>query len=108
MKKIALVVLACASLTSAGCSILPGAAFDVGVCTAGKLAPKIAEIKAKVYTCIQTSNYGPCLDFLAKEVGPDIVLCAVREFTGVGATPTTDPNARERARAYLDSKGVKS
>lgn len=106
MKLLAALVATFVLLAAPSCSLL-APSFDVGVCTAGKLGPQMAAIKAEVGTCIGTADYFPCLESLAKRVGDAVVICTVRQFTGVGATPTTDPNKRERARAYLNAKGAK-
>lgn len=100
------ILLAAIALVSAACH-LPTPVIDVGVCTAGKIQPQIAAITAEVRVCLGNNDYMPCLESIGKRVGQDVLICAVREFTGVGATPAADPVMRERARAFLATKNLK-
>ena len=110
MKIYPLVCATAAVLTFAlpvACTAIPQPVIDMGVCTAGKLDTQIALVKGQVFACLANRDYASCIDGLGRTVGMDVVLCAVREFTGVGAGPGTDPAVSERARAYLGSKGVR-
>jgi hypothetical protein len=97
------------------CSAFVPPVIDIGVCSAGKLGPQIAGVRAQVKTCLGGETFAACLASLesdltvanGKDVAVAIVVCAVREFTGVGAARGTSPAMQERARAYLASKGVK-
>jgi hypothetical protein len=112
MKTTILAIVAC--LTLACPSAIPPA-IDIGVCTAGKLGPQIAAVTAQVRNCLGGEDFSVCLASLESnltvangiDVAKAIVICAVREFTGAGAGPAADPAVRERAKAYLASKGIR-
>lgn len=105
MKTLALaVVLAFGS----SCATFGPPVTDIGVCTAGRIAGQVTEIRPQVANCLATGNYMACLNSIGKLVGQDVLVCAVREFTGVGAPGvTTNPVVNERARAFLATKKLK-
>jgi hypothetical protein len=98
------------------CSSFVPPVIDIGVCSAGKLGPQIAGVRAQVKTCLGGETFAACLASLesdltvanGKDVAVAIVVCAVREFTGAGAGPAVDPAVRERAKAYLNMKGIRT
>ena len=113
MKTAIITVIACLALA---CSTVVPPAIDIGVCTAGNLRPQISAITAQVRNCLGGEDFSVCLASLESnltvtngiDVAKAIVICAVREFTGVGAGSGTDPAMRERAKAYLNMKGIRS
>lgn len=112
MKSTVLAIVACVALTA--CTTVVPPAIDVGVCTAGKLGTQIAAVEAQVKSCLGGEDFSVCLASLESDltvangvdVAKAIVICAVREFTGAGATPASDQKVRDHANAYLKARGI--
>src|SRR6476659_11403770 len=98
MQKLVLALFTVAMVFSHGCATFGPPAIDIGECAVGKVCQQVAEIKPQVLNCLNTGTYLPCLEAIGKTVGEAVLVCAVREFTGVGATPASDPIIRQRAQ----------
>ena len=88
------------------CATFGPPAFDIGVCASSRIAGEIPAIKAEVAADLASQDYVKLLEDLGKRVGKDVVICAVREYTGVGVGPASDPVVRSHAQDYLKANGV--
>jgi hypothetical protein len=94
------------SFLAVSCATFGPPAFDIGVCASSRIVTEVPAIKAEVLADLASQNYAALLEDMGKRLGTDLVICAVREYTGVGAGSAGDPVVRDHAQQYLKAHGI--